>query len=299
MALEGTMQSDSVGVERRRLPFTLIENIILEDQALGPVDVLVYLALAKHADGEGACWPSMATIAKVARVCRSKAFQAIKHLEALGYLKRTARFRADGGVTSNAYKLMPIEARRYPHVAPNDTPCHSDKLPPVHHVDANYIQSEQDPREGGAPARCATLPRAYAHPPSPSQTEDEVIRELKDLPGLIHDRRFREGAHRLLAEGKSVGEIARAVRAAAADPQERGGLSFIADRFPRWIRKALERERQENQLRQDAAAQEERQRRERTRLKERERLLRERENPYWQKQIAAAIEQLPWRRVRA
>ena len=47
------MQSDSVGVERRRLPFTLIENIILEDQALGPVDVLVYIALAKHADGRG------------------------------------------------------------------------------------------------------------------------------------------------------------------------------------------------------------------------------------------------------
>ena len=58
------MQSDSVGVERRRLPFTLIENVILEDQALGPVDILVYLALAKHADGEGVCWPSLATIGK-------------------------------------------------------------------------------------------------------------------------------------------------------------------------------------------------------------------------------------------
>ena len=63
------MQSDSIGVERRRLPFTLIENIVLEDQALGPVDILVYLALAKHADGEGTCWPSMATIAKAGPVC--------------------------------------------------------------------------------------------------------------------------------------------------------------------------------------------------------------------------------------
>jgi len=292
------MQSDSVGVERRRLPFTLIENIVLEDQALGPVDILVYLALAKHADSEGSCWPSMATIAKVARVCRSKAFQAIKHLEALGYLKRTARFRADGGVTSNAYQLLAIETRRYPPVAQNDTPCHPDKLPPVHHVDTNYIQSEQDSGEGGAPNCGATLSRAAAHPPSPSQPEEEVVRELEDVPGLIHDRRFREGAHRLLAEGKSVLEITRAVRAAAADPCERGGLSFIADRFPRWIRKALERERKENQLRQRAASQEEQQERERKKAKERERLLREREDPYWQKQIAAVIAQLPWRRVR-
>jgi len=293
------MQSDSIGVERRRLPFTLIENIILEDQALGPVDVLVYLALAKHADSEGSCWPSMATIAKVARVCRSKAFQAIKHLEALGYLKRTARFRADGGVTSNAYQLLPIEARRYPPVAQNDTPCHPDKLPPVHQMDTNYIQCEQDPREGGEPAPSATLPRVSVHPPSPSGPEEEVIRELQDVPALIHDRRFREGARRLLAEGRSVSEITRAVRAAAADPQERGGLSFIADRFPRWTRKALEGERRENQLRQQAAAQEERQEGERKKAKERERLLREREDPYWQAKIEAVIAKLPWRRVRA
>ena len=55
--LEGTMQSDSVTVERRRLPFTLIENVILEDAALGPVDILVYLAIAKHADSGGPVGP--------------------------------------------------------------------------------------------------------------------------------------------------------------------------------------------------------------------------------------------------
>ena len=293
------MQSDSVGVERRRLPFTLIENIILEDRQLGPVDILVYIALAKHADSGGTCWPSMATIARVARVCRSKAFQAIKHLEALGYLKRTARFRADGGVTSNAYQLLGIEAKRYPPAAQKDTPRRPDKLPPVHPVDTNYIQSEQDPREGGSPARSTELSSASAPPPSLSQPEEEeVMRELQDVPSLIHDRRFREGARRLLAEGKSVAEITRAVRSAVADPKERGGLSFIADRFPRWTRKALEGQRREKQVQQYAAAQGERQERERGRAKERERLLQEREDPYWQQQVASVIAQLPWRRVR-
>jgi hypothetical protein len=126
-----------------------------------------------------------------------------------------------------------------------------------------------------------------------------VIRELQDVPAVVHDRRFREGARRLLAEGKSVLEITRAVRAAAADPQERGGLSFIADRFPRWIRKALERERQENQVRQRAVSREKQREKERTRAKEREGLLREREDPYWQAKIEAVTAQLPWRRVGA
>jgi hypothetical protein len=279
------MQSDSVGVERRRLPFTLIENIILEDQELGPVDVLVYLALAKHADGEGVCWPSMATIARVARVGRSKAFEAVKHLEARGYIRRTARFRPDGGVTSNVYQLLQMKVE--PPVQNVDGPGTQNKQPPVHRADANYTHSGPDPKKEGA------IPLPAPRP------EDPVIEQLFDVPDLVHDRRFREGARRLLAEGKSVGEITRAVRAAAADPEERGGLSFIADRFPRWTRKAAERERQENQVRQYAVAQEERQKRERTQAKERERLLREREDPYWQAKIEVVIAQLPWRRVRA
>ena len=139
------MQSDSIGVERRRLPFTLIENAVLEDQVLGPVDILVYLALAKHADGEGTCWPSMATIAKVARVCSTKALaEAIKHLEARGYLRRTPRFRPDGGVTSNAYQLMPLVAQKY--LAQEDTPPVPQQHPPVHPVNTNYTHLELNPK---------------------------------------------------------------------------------------------------------------------------------------------------------
>src|SRR5208337_3805656 len=107
-------------------------------------DILVYLALTKHADLAGTCWPSMATIAKVARVCRSKVFETIKHLEARGYLKRSARFRPDGGVTSNVYHLIPLEAKKYPPVVQDVIPHPPERLPPVHHVDPNYIQSQLD-----------------------------------------------------------------------------------------------------------------------------------------------------------
>ena len=191
------MESDSVGVERRRLPFTLIENLIIEDQALGPVDILVYLALAKHADGEGTCWPSMTTIAKIARVCRSKVFVAIKHLEACGYLKRIARFRPDGGVTSNVYQLMPMEAHRHPPVHHVDTPRRPEGPPPVHPVDPNYIQSELDSKKGETPTQPAQLSRQLPTPPSASLPEEQILTELADVPGLVHDRRFREGASAL------------------------------------------------------------------------------------------------------
>jgi hypothetical protein len=139
------VESDIVGVERR-LPFTLIENIVLEDQELGAVDVLVYLALAKHADDEGTCWPSLATIGKVARCGRTAALKSIATLEAHGYLKRKNRFRPDGGVTSNFYQLLSLKAEKHP-VHQADPPRPHRELAPVHVVNTNYIQSEQDPDE--------------------------------------------------------------------------------------------------------------------------------------------------------
>jgi hypothetical protein len=290
------MQSDSIGVERRRLPFTLIENIVLEDQALGPVDILVYLALAKHADPGGTCWPSMATIAKVARVCRSKVFETIKHLEARGYLKRSARFRPDGGVTSNVYRLMPLEAKKYPPVAQDVSPHPPDPLAPVHQVDPNYIQSQLDSNKGERPAR-AEPSRQPSTPLPASQLEDQVLTQLADVPGLIHDRRFREGARRLLAHGKTPGELVLAVRTAVGDPKECGALSFIADRFLRWARKAQEKERQQRQSRERAGEQAERREQERNEAGERERIRGEQESEEGRQLIEASIAQLPWRRV--
>ena len=116
------------------------------------------------------------------------------------------------------------------------------------------------------------------------------------MPGLVHDRRFREGARRLLAEGKTPGEIARAVWTAAEDPQGRGGLSFVADRFPRWARKVLERERQERQCRHEEAAISERQARDHQLAEERERIRAEQESAEGKQLVAEACARLPWRR---
>ena len=290
------MRSDSVGVERRRLPFTLVENVIIEDQELGAVDVLVYLALAKHADGEGVCWPSLPTLAKIARVHRSSVAHAIKHLEARGYLKRTPRFRPDGGVTSNAYRLMPLTSEKYPPVAQEAAPRRPGRRGLVAQDDANHIQSEQDSPKGEPQDHTDQLSPQLAPPPSAAQPEEQVLADLADVSGLVHDRRFREGARHLLAQGKTPEDLVKAVQAAVRDPQECGGLSFIADRFPRWARKARDQERQQQQAEKQETAAAERVERARTAEEERVRILAEQESEVGRQIVTAAIARLPWNR---
>jgi len=291
------MQSDSVAVERRRLPFTLIENIILEDQTLGPVDILVYIALAKHADGEGTCWPSIATIAKIARVCRSKVFQAIKHLEARGYLKRTPRFRPDGGVTSNAYQLLPIEARRYPPVTQEDTPCLPERHPPVHRVDTNYIYLELDPskeRAEQAPQPAPDPTRKLA-PVSLPALLDRIRHEaqVRGAPPCFIAGGWFSQIRALVNGGVSEEEILKAFVACIETAPERA--TFFPRDFLKWRKVSRERRAGEQKAENRSEV---RRAREEERAEERQRILREREEPYWQAQIERAVAQLPWRRVR-
>ncbi len=263
------MERESIGVERRRLPFTLIENVVLDDDTLSGIDLLVYLALAKHADEEGTCWPSMATVAKAARCGCTAVKESLRHLEACGYLKRTARFRPDGGVTSNVYRLLQVKMET--PVRQATTPLAPGDQAPRRQATTNYIQSEQDPKKGEVSPQ-----------PSTPQPEDLVIQQLADVPGLVHDRRFREGARRLLSQGKSPAELVTAVRAAVQDPQECCGLSFILDRFPRWARKAKDQQRQviaHRQLEADDAR----------RQQELNRILKEREDPACLAQCELAV----------
>jgi len=297
------MQSDSIGVERRRLPFTLIENIVLEDQALGPVDILVYLALAKHSDGEGTCWPSLSTIAKLARVHRSSVALAIKRLEARGYIRRTPRFRPDGGVTSNAYQLMPLEAQKYLPVAQDDTPRRIGRLAPVAQDDTNYTHLEPDPNEERAK-------KATQRPAKASQNELEPSHELSANPLSLLLEQIRQeaqargappcfiagewssGIRALVTEGVSGEEILRAFTACIETAPER--VTFFPRDFLKW--RKVSRTRGQREPREDPGSQEH-QARERERAREREQQLLEREDPYWQEQVASAVAQLPWKKV--
>jgi GntR family transcriptional regulator len=101
------MDNERIGVRRKRLPFTQLENSIFEDQLLGKEHLLVYWTLAYHADKDGGdCWPSLATIAKESRCSRAKVIEVIKDLVTAGYITKEARHDPAGDRTSNAYVLL-------------------------------------------------------------------------------------------------------------------------------------------------------------------------------------------------
>ena len=81
----------------------------------------------------------------------------------------------------------------------------------------------------------------------------------------------------------------QAVKAAAGDAHERGGLSFIVDRFARWQRKARELEQW-----RAAPTVEERLEKERRDEEERARIRAEQDSPEGRELVAAAVTRLPW-----
>lgn len=72
----------------------------------------VYLWICAHADDNGICWPSVATIAKKAGVSTRSVFNCIKQLEQKGILKKTTRKSRDGSKRkdTNLYQLIIVKA---------------------------------------------------------------------------------------------------------------------------------------------------------------------------------------------
>ena len=289
------MHQELVGIERRRLPFTLIENIILEDPALGGVDILVYLALAKHANSEGICWPSMATLAAVARVHRCTVVRALKHLEEQGYLRRTARFRPDGGVSSNVYQLMPLEARRYPVAQDNTPPC-SSQQPPVALGNTNYIQEELDPENANV-AQAPHQPHASRKAPfdeplsrllSALRTEAQTRR----LPVAFVSSAWEAGIGDVHRSGEDDEAVLLAFRACLERAPER--VTFFPQDYLRWRKLSREdhAERQRREQTMQARAE-----RVRGQAEERKRILEAKESEEGKRMVERALANLPWRRV--
>jgi hypothetical protein len=100
------------------------------------------------------------------------------------------------------------------------------------------------------------------------------------------------GIQALITGGVSEEEILKAFMACIETAPER--VTFFPRDFLKW--RKLSRAHGPREQREDQDR-EERQLLERDRAREREQLLREREDPYWQERIEAAVAQLPWRRV--
>lgn len=67
---------------------------------------LVYLYLERHGGRKGRCFHSTQTMADNLSISRRTVFRALDELEREGYVSITARYRINGGKTSNQYALL-------------------------------------------------------------------------------------------------------------------------------------------------------------------------------------------------
>ena len=68
--------------------FSMLPNWAVDDDRLGGYDLLVYMALIRHADNTGVCWPSLERLAKIARCSQPTVSKSLNRLEQLGYIRR-------------------------------------------------------------------------------------------------------------------------------------------------------------------------------------------------------------------
>ena len=66
---------------------------------------LVYIYLKDHADKDGACWPGINTIAAGVSLSRSTVKRALEDLVRVGLVTKERRWRGNGSLTSNLYRI--------------------------------------------------------------------------------------------------------------------------------------------------------------------------------------------------
>ena len=115
----------------------MLPNWAVDDDRLGGYDLLVYMALIRHADNTGVCWPSLERIAKIARCSQPTVSKSLNVLEQLGYIRRV---KSDG--RANRYHVSlwkPTPKQGYDH-APTSKPAFD---PPQNEVLTNNTQENK------------------------------------------------------------------------------------------------------------------------------------------------------------
>ncbi len=102
-------------LNRKRPPFTMIENVLIEDERISKHALIVCIVLCYHADKNAKCFPGLKRIAGEARCSRSTAQKAIKELIKFGYIaKQTRRENGSKEYTSCIYTIIGIPSSGTP-----------------------------------------------------------------------------------------------------------------------------------------------------------------------------------------
>lgn len=65
----------------------------------------VYMYLKDRSDKDGKCWPAIQTISRDLNLSRSTVKRALNELYRMELLTKESRWRENGGLTSNLYRL--------------------------------------------------------------------------------------------------------------------------------------------------------------------------------------------------
>jgi biotin operon repressor len=119
--------------------FCIIPARAIGDQRLNRTDIMVLNCLGLFGDKHGWCFPSTAKIAETIQCHRTSVSKSISALVECGYVEVRARYRNDGGQTSNEYRIL-FDAPQSGELPPIDvqeaidtidsTPCSENATPP-------------------------------------------------------------------------------------------------------------------------------------------------------------------------
>ena len=78
---------------------------IYQNHELSPREKSVLIYLKDHANKQGTCWPGIKTIAAGCSLSRSTVKRALNDLEKAGLVEKSSRWRENGSLTSNLYRI--------------------------------------------------------------------------------------------------------------------------------------------------------------------------------------------------
>ncbi len=96
---------------KREFPFYIVDNAVLDiyGPKIGPYGIAVYSALARYADREQTCYPSLKSIASKTGISRRTVIGTLQKLVGLGLIEVERRHSPKGDRASNLYILLPID----------------------------------------------------------------------------------------------------------------------------------------------------------------------------------------------
>jgi hypothetical protein len=223
----------------RREPFAMIPHRIADEYQAkaGPAGWSVLTALARFADADGRCFPSIARLCKQTGIAsRDTVHRALDRLTDLGVVRRTSRHTDTGAATSNGYELAflclsdnqtPPTKKRTPPVQKTDTPC------PIIGHELDVVNENQKNENGEYPP----TPRRTSHVAYPADFEAWWERYPK---GRGTKKVAAEKWRRLDAADRAAASAGLDAWLASDQWQRDGG------RFVVWAERFLERRAWEN-----------------------------------------------------